>query len=82
MKVAARPIGCEKLVRVLGRVAVKAFLVKHHRNSQPAVLDEKFLDRVGQFRSRRASNPSAGIAGRGADLAETVALFETGPGLL
>src|ERR1035441_2069501 len=54
---------------------------KHHRDAEPAVLKEKFLDGVGQFGHFARIFAFARVAGA-ADLAESVPLFEGGFGLL
>ena len=71
----AEPDGLRKAGAADGRVAVQAFLVEDHRNAEAAVLDEEFLDGVGQLRHAAGVLALAGIAGA-ADLAEAVAVFE------
>ena len=72
-----------KTRRADGRVAVQAFLVKNHRNAEPRMFDEKFLDRVGQFRrfagifaDAGVARHAAGVAGA-ADLSDAMAVFES-----
>ncbi len=81
-------MGCGKLVRFAGGVAVQAFLVKDHGNAEPGIFDEKFLDGVGEFRHLLGGSAQpwrggggCGIAGT-ADLAEAMTFFEGGLRLL
>ena len=73
---------------ILGRVAVQAFLVKHHRDAEAAVFEEELLDGVGELRHAarglafgRRGRVAARVAGA-ADLADAVAFFESGLGFL
>ncbi len=75
LNVAASAMGCGKLVAVDGPVSVQAFFVENDRNSQAAVLQEKFLDFVGEFRGFARVLAFAGVAGTG-HLSEAVTLFE------
>ena len=64
-----------------GRMAMQTLLVKNHRDSQAAVLDEELLDRVGEFRHAARVLALARVAGA-ADLAQSAAILKCGLGLL
>jgi hypothetical protein len=63
--------------RADGDVAVEGLVVKHHRDAQPAVLDEPSLDGVGLRgglgRAKAGLRPAGGVAGP-ADLAKSIAM--------
>ena len=62
-----------------GRVAVETLFVKDHRDAQPAVLDEKLLDGVGQLRHPARVLAAARVAGP-AHLADAASVPEGLPG--
>ena len=61
----AQADGLAKARGIDGRMAVQAFLVKNHRNSESRVLEEELLDGVGELgRLRVALRPPAASLGR------------------
>ena len=62
--------GLREACAVRRRVAVQAFLVEHHRNAETAVLEEEFLDGVGQLGHAARVFAAAGVA-RPAHLAQS-----------
>ena len=63
------------------RVTVQTFLVEDHRNSEPGIFHEKFLNRIRQFGRAARVLALARVAGP-AHLPKSVAVLERGFGLL
>jgi len=79
VKGAPQTNGLRKTGRLRRRMPMKAFFMKNNRNPQPALFNEKLLNRVGQFR-RLARIFPAGCIARPRNLSQTISLRVTGLG--
>ena len=80
IKGAGQADGLRKTRAAHGRVAVQAFLVIHHRDAEPGVLNEEPLNRVRHLRRLARGFAASGVA-RAAHLAEAVPVTEVRLGL-
>src|SRR3954469_20408653 len=76
-----QPDGLRKARASGRRLSVQAFLVKEHRNAEPTLFDEEFLNGVSQLRLAARALAAARIAGA-PDLSDAIAMGERSPSLL